>query len=495
MKYYSTRDKELRISAAEAIKMGLSRDGGLLTPCEIPQIDEAFLNGLVNARYQERAAKVMGLYLTDYTYEELLGFAENAYGPDKFDTAAVAPVRKVDDTTHCLELWHGPTSAFKDMALQMLPQLLSAALRKTGEDKTVCILVATSGDTGKAAMEGFADVPQTKIMVFYPKDGVYKVQETQMVTQDGANVGVCAVVGNFDDAQAGVKRIFSDEKMRATLADRGYFLSSANSINWGRILPQVAYYISAYCDLVRDGEIKMGDKVNFCVPTGNFGDILAAYYAKRMGLPVGKLICASNRNDVLTDFLRTGVYDRNRPFHTTMSPSMDILVSSNLERLLFDLSGENDAEVKGYMAALAKDGKYEVSDAIKTALKEQYWGGFCDESGTAAAIAEYYKEKGYLIDTHTAVAANVMEQYRKATGDETVTVFVSTASPYKFCNHVLTAIGEIPAGDGVELLDQLNSVSGVTVPRRLAALKGKQRRFDLTAEKQEMDNVVLDFLK
>ena len=495
MKYYSTRDKAVRMESAEAIKMGLSRDGGLLTPESIPQIDEAFLNGLVNARYQERAAKVMGLYLTDYTYEELLGFAENAYGPDKFDTSAVAPVHKVDDSTHCLELWHGPTSAFKDMALQMLPQLLSAALRKTGEEKTVCILVATSGDTGKAAMEGFADVPQTKIMVFYPKDGVSKVQETQMVTQDGANVGVCAVVGNFDDAQAGVKRIFSDEKMRATLADRGYFLSSANSINWGRILPQVVYYISAYCDLLRDGEIKMGDKVNFCVPTGNFGDILAAYYAKRMGLPVGKLICASNCNDVLTDFLRTGVYDRNRPFHTTMSPSMDILVSSNLERLLFDLSGENDAEVRGYMEALAKDGKYEVSDAIKARLAEEYWGGFCDEAGTAATIAEYYKEKGYLIDTHTAVAANVMAQYRKATGDETVTVFVSTASPYKFCNHVLTAIGETPAGDGVELLDQLNSVSGVTVPRRLAALKGKERRFDMTAEKQNMDNVVLDFLK
>ena len=495
MKYYSTRDKAVRMESAEAIKMGLSRDGGLLTPESIPQIDEAFLNGLVNARYQERAAKVMGLYLTDYTYEELLGFAENAYGPDKFDTSAVAPVHKVDDSTHCLELWHGPTSAFKDMALQMLPQLLSAALRKTGEDKTVCILVATSGDTGKAAMEGFADVPQTKIMVFYPKDGVSKVQETQMVTQDGANVGVCAVVGNFDDAQAGVKRIFSDEKMRATLAERGYFLSSANSINWGRILPQVVYYISAYCDLVRDGEIKMGGKVNFCVPTGNFGDILAAYYAKRMGLPVGKLICASNCNDVLTDFLRTGVYDRNRPFHTTMSPSMDILVSSNLERLLFDLSGENDAEVRGYMEALAKDGKYEVSDAIKARLAEEYWGGFCDEDGTAATIAEYYKEKGYRIDTHTAVAANVMAQYRKATGDETVTVFVSTASPYKFCNHVLTAIGETPAGDGVELLDQLSSVSGVTVPRRLAALKGKERRFDMTAEKQNMDNVVLDFLK
>lgn len=495
MKYYSTRDKNVRMESAEAIKMGLSRDGGLLTPETIPQIDQAFLESLVSARYQERAAKVMGLYLTDYTEAELLAFAENAYGPDKFDTDAVAPVRKVDETTHCLELWHGPTSAFKDMALQMLPQLLSAALRKTGEEKTVCILVATSGDTGKAAMEGFADVPQTKILVFYPKDGVSKVQEAQMVTQDGENVGVCAVVGNFDDAQAGVKRIFSDESIRATLNQRGYFLSSANSINWGRILPQVVYYISAYCDLVRDGQITMGDKVNFCVPTGNFGDILAAYYAKRMGLPVGKLICASNRNDVLTDFLRTGVYDRNRPFHTTMSPSMDILVSSNLERLLFDLSGENDAEVRGYMEQLASAGRYEVSDAIKAALAEQYWGGYCDEDGTAAAIADYYRNKGYLIDTHTAVAASVMEQYRKATGDETVTVFVSTASPYKFCNHVLTAIGETPAGDGVGLLDQLHAVSGVTIPRRLAALKGKERRFDLTCEKPGMDGVVLDFLK
>jgi len=257
----------------------------------------------------------------------------------------------------------------------------------------------------------------------------------------------------------------------------------------------VVYYISAYCDLLRDGAIKLGDKVNFCVPTGNFGDILAAYYAKRMGLPVGKLICASNRNDVLTDFLRTGVYDRNRPFHTTMSPSMDILVSSNLERLLFDLSGGNDAEVRDYMARLAKDGKYEVSDAIKAALKEQYWGGFCDESGTAATIADYYKNKGYLIDTHTAVAANVMEQYRQATGDETVTVFVSTASPYKFCNHVLTAIGEMPESDGVALIDQLQRVSGVTAPRRLAALKGKTRRFEQCTEKAGMDNVVLEFLK
>ena len=495
MKYLSTRDRSLRITGAEAVKLGLSRDGGLLTPETIPQIDGAFLESLAGASYQERAAKVMALYLTDYSEEELLAFANNAYGPDKYDHPAAAPLRKVDTGTHCLELWHGPTSAFKDMALQMLPQLLSAALRKTGEDKTVCILVATSGDTGKAAMEGFADVPQTKIMVFYPKDGVSAVQEAQMVTQDGENVGVCAVVGNFDDAQAGVKRIFSDGGIRETLAKRGYLLSSANSINWGRILPQVVYYISAYCDLLRDGEIRMGDKVNFCVPTGNFGDILAAYYAKRMGLPVGKLICASNKNDVLTDFLRTGVYDKNRPFHTTMSPSMDILVSSNLERLLFDLSGENDEEVRGYMEALNTSGKYEVSETIKTALKEEFWGGFCDEAGTTETIARYYQEHGYLIDTHTAVAAGVLEQYRAETGDKTLTVFVSTASPYKFCDHVLRAVGQEPKGDGVELLEQLNAVSGVAIPKRLAALKGKKRRFDLTCEKPGMDGVVLDFLK
>lgn len=495
MQYISTRDREQQFSASQAIAKGLAEDGGLLTPVYLPKLPRRALEELKDMSYQQRAVYVMKLFLDEFSVKELTDFANAAYGPEKFDTPAVAPVRALDGNTYCLELWHGPTCAFKDMALQMLPQLLSAALRKTGESKTVCILVATSGDTGKAAMEGFADVPQTKILVFYPKDGVSKVQETQMVTQDGANVGVCAVEGNFDDAQAGVKRIFSDEAIRATLADRGYFLSSANSINWGRILPQVVYYISAYCDLVRDGKLSMGDKVNFCVPTGNFGDILAAYYAKRMGLPVGKLICASNCNDVLTDFLRTGVYDKNRPFHTTMSPSMDILVSSNLERLLFDLSGENDAEVKGYMDALAKTGKYEVSDAIKAALADQFWGGFCGEAGTSAAIAKYYKENGYLIDTHTAVAASVMEQYRKATGDKTVTVFVSTASPYKFCDHVLRAIGETPAGDGVELLDQLHETTGTAIPRRLAALKGKARRFDLTCEKPGMDSVVLEFLK
>ena len=494
MKYLSTRDKTVRLSAAEAIKMGLSRDGGLLTPETVPVMDKNFIKSLIPAPYPVRAAKVMSLYLDDYPEAELLSFAEAAYGADRFDTPAAAPLRKVDDSTYCLELWHGPTSAFKDMALQMLPRLLSAALDKTGESKDACILVATSGDTGKAAMEGFDDVPRTSIMVFYPRDGVSEIQEAQMTTQEGANVGVCAVVGNFDDAQAGVKRIFSDESIRETLAERGTFLSSANSINWGRILPQVVYYISAYCDLLRDGLV-LGDKVNFCVPTGNFGDILAAYYAKRMGLPVGKLICASNRNNILTDFLRTGVYDRNREFFTTMSPSMDILVSSNLERLLYDLSGEDDAEVRGYMDGLAKTGKYEVSERIKTALDGLYWGGFCDEKGTSDTIGRYWKRYGYLIDTHTAVAADVLEQYRAATGDNTIAVFASTASPYKFCDSVLEAIGQTPQGAGVGLLEQLHDATGTPVPTRLAALKDKKRRFHLSAEKSEMDGVVLDFLK
>ena len=495
MKYYSTRDKNVSLSAAEAVKMGLSRDGGLLTPTRIPQIDRAFLERLIPMEYAQRAAKVMALYLTDYSDEELLTFGRNAYGPAQFDDPIAAPVRKVENGLYCLELWHGPTSAFKDMALQMLPQLLSAALRKTGEKRTACILAATSGDTGKAAMAGFADVPQTCIQVYYPKDGVSPVQERQMVTQEGENVDVRAVIGNFDDAQAGVKRIFSDEAVRAELDKRGYFLSSANSINWGRILPQVVYYISAYCDLVRDGALTMGDKVNFCVPTGNFGDILAAYYTKRMGLPVNRLICASNSNNVLTDFLRTGIYDRNRPFHTTISPSMDILISSNLERLLFDLSGENDAEIRIYMDALGSAGRYQVSDNIKAKLDDAFWGGCCSEEGTEETIRRYWQDHNYLIDPHTAVAAEVLAQYRVASGDETPAVVVSTASPYKFCGSVLTAIGETPCGDGLELLDQLHAVSGVPVPCRLAELKGKSRRFDKTVEKQAMEQAVLDFLK
>lgn len=495
MKYYSTRDKNVSLSAAEAVKMGLSRDGGLLTPTRIPQIDRAFLERLIPMEYAQRAAKVMALYLTDYSEEELLTFGRNAYGPAQFDDPAAAPVRKVEDGLYCLELWHGPTSAFKDMALQMLPQLLSAALRKTGEKRTACILAATSGDTGKAAMAGFADVPQTCIQVYYPKDGVSPVQERQMVTQEGENVDVRAVIGNFDDAQAGVKRIFSDETVRAELDKRGYFLSSANSINWGRILPQLVYYISAYCDLLNLGKIQMGEKVNYCVPTGNFGNILACWYAGQMGLPVGKLICASNSNNVLTDFLATGTYDRNRPFHTTMSPSMDILVSSNLERLLFALSGQDDKLVADYMQQLNKHGGYTVSDEIKAKLKSDFYGGFCSEEETSKVIAEVWKKYNYLIDPHTAVAYDVMEKYRQETGDTNKTVFVSTASPFKFCDSVLHSLGVAEVQDGIDALDQLSQTTNRPAPVPLASLRNKAVRFTESVDKEKMEDVVLEMLK
>ena len=494
MKYLSTRDKSLRLSAAEAIKMGLSRDGGLFTPVEFPTLTAEELKKLCAMDYPGRAAYVMGKFLDDFTAEELQDYARKAYGPEKFDDPAAAPLRRVNDTTWCLELWHGPTSAFKDMALQMLPQLLSASLRKTGEDKTACILVATSGDTGKGALEGFADVPQTKILVFYPRDGVSEIQKLQMVTQEGANVGVCAVEGNFDDAQNGVKRIFSDVTIRKELDERGYFLSSANSINWGRILPQVVYYVSAYCDLLRDGHIKLGDTVNVCVPTGNFGNILACYYAKKMGVSIGKLICASNRNDILTDFIRTGVYDRNRAFHTTISPSMDILISSNLERMLFELSGGDDEEVRGYMKQLSETGRYEISAEMREKLQDLFYGGFCGEEETSATIAGLYAD-GYLIDTHTAVAAKVLADYRRETGDQTVAVFDSTASPYKFCDSVLTAIGETPVEGSLDRLAQLQAVSGVPAPERLSALRGKPVRFTDVTKREEMEQVVLGFLK
>ncbi|MDE7243764.1 MAG: threonine synthase [Oscillospiraceae bacterium] len=505
MDYLSTRDKALRLRAAEAIAMGLSRDGGLFTPVLFPHLSTLEIETLCGMSYQRRAAYVMGKFLEDFSPEELNYYAVSAYGPDasvitspgqgKFDHPEVAPLHPVDGNTWCLELWHGPTSAFKDMALQMLPLLLSASLKKTGEEKTACILVATSGDTGKAALEGFKDVEQTKILVFYPENGVSEIQKLQMVTQEGNNVGVCAVQGNFDDAQNGVKRIFSDEEMREELAKRGCFLSSANSINWGRILPQIVYYISAYCDLVRSGTVKLGQKINYCVPTGNFGNILSCYYARKMGVPIGRLICASNRNDVLTDFIRTGVYDRNRPFHTTMSPSMDILISSNLERLLFDLSEWDDELVRGYMAQLNQTGRYEINETIKERLQMLFYGGFCSEEDTSATIAAMYREHGYLIDTHTAVAAKVLSDYRRESGDDTPAVFVSTASPYKFCDSVLAAIGETPAANSLDRIEQLRQVSGVTPPVRLAALKGKPVRFTSVTERSGMDSVVKSFLQ
>ncbi|WP_186564475.1 threonine synthase [Lawsonibacter celer] len=495
MYYVSTRDKSQRHTAAEAIAQGLASDGGLMTPEVLPKLSQNALETMKEMSYQQRAVYVMNSYLDDFSASELSSFADKAYGPEKFDVKEVAPVRTVDGNTSCLELWHGPTCAFKDMALQMLPHLLSASLVKNQEEKTVCILVATSGDTGKAALEGFRDVDKTRILVFYPKDGVSDIQELQMCTQEGENVGVCSVVGNFDDAQTGVKRLFSDEALRKQLADRGFFLSSANSINWGRVLPQIVYYISAYCDLMREGRIQKGDPINVCVPTGNFGNILAAYYAKEMGVPIAKLICASNANNVLTDFLKTGVYDRNRTFYNTLSPSMDILISSNLERLLFALSGHDDQQVRGYMEQLSATGTYQVSPAIQAKLDKLFAAGCCDDEQTRKVIGRMWKEHSYLIDPHTAVAFDVLEQYRAETGDPTMTLVASTASPFKFCDSVLGSIGVTELAQGTDLIDQLSRVSGIEAPAPLAALKEKQIRFDRTVAKEQMVEQVLEMLR
>ena len=495
MYYVSTRSKNHRLTASQAIAQGLAVDGGLLTPEVFPKLSHNGLKTLTDMSYQQRAVYVMNPYLEDFTASELSSFATKAYGPDKFDAREVAPVRTVDGNTYCLELWHGPTCAFKDMALQMLPHLLSAALVKNDEKKIACILVATSGDTGKAALEGFRDVDGTRILVFYPKDGVSAIQQLQMNTQEGENVGVCSVVGNFDDAQTGVKKLFSDEKLRSELAGRGYFFSSANSINWGRVLPQIVYYVSAYCDLVKTEKIQLGDPVNVCVPTGNFGNILAGYYAGQMGVPIRKFICASNSNNVLTDFLRTGEYDRNRRFYNTMSPSMDILISSNLERMLYELSGCSDGEVRGYMEQLAEKGGYEVGDAVKAKLSRYFAAGFCDDAQTQRVIARMWNEHKYLIDPHTAVAFDVLDQYRAETGDDTAAIVVSTASPFKFCDSVLGALGVTDLREGTEILGQLSELTGVSAPAPLAGLAGREVRFTDNTTKDHMVDKVLEMLK
>ena len=494
MQYISTRDREQQFSAAQAISKGLADDGGLLTPVYLPKLPRRSLEELKNMSYQQRAVYVMKLFLDGFSVKELTDFANAAYGPEKFDTPAVAPVRALDSNTFCLELWHGPTCAFKDMALQMLPHLLTASLTKTEENRTVCILVATSGDTGKGALEGFKDVAGTRILVFYPKDGVSQVQELQMVTQEGANVGVCAVRGNFDDAQTGVKALFSDEALRRELDGRGYFFSSANSINWGRVLPQIVYYVSAYCDLLRDEKVAPGQTVNVCVPTGNFGNILAAYYAREIGVPIGRLICASNQNNVLTDFLCTGVYDRNRTFYNTMSPSMDILISSNLERLLFSMTQDVD-EVKGYMEQLKQTGRYQVRDKIRDKIQKLFCGYCCDDRETQRVIGRVWKERDYLIDPHTAVAFSALEQYRAETGDSTPCVVVSTASPFKFCDSVLGALGETDIAPGLDALDQLSQKTGLPAPAPLASLREKRVRFTQAVDKDRMVDAVREMLQ
>ena len=492
MKYYSTRNG-FEATAAEAIAKGLAPNGGLYVPDSLPKLTAERLEALREMDYRGRAAAVMGVFLPEFSADELAQFARDAYG-DNFDSARIAPVHALDAGTSFLELWHGPTCAFKDMALQMLPHLLTASLKKSGETRRVCILVATSGDTGKAALQGFADVPDTKILVFYPDGGVSDVQRLQMVTQTGDNVGVCAVKGNFDDAQTGVKQIFADSALADALSDRGWFLSSANSINWGRLLPQIVYYISAYLDEVSAGRIAMGQKLNFVVPTGNFGNILAGWYAKQMGLPVARLICASNENNVLTDFIRTGTYDKNRPFYLTSSPSMDILVSSNLERLLRALSGSGE-ETAEYMRSLRETGRYTVSAALLEKLRAEFSCGFCDDDETRAAIGAVWQEHHYLMDTHTAVAYHVLQAYRAESGDETPAVVVSTASPYKFCDHVLTAVGGNADAPGVQLIDRLQAETGVPAPKPLAGLGERQVRFTDCVEKQDMRAAVEAFVR
>lgn len=489
MLYKSTRtQKSAEFSSAYVIKNGLAADGGLYVPENIPAITATDIDALCEADYPHRAATILSRFLTDYTYDELLEDCIAAYSEISFPGGA-APLKYPTDNQILLELWHGPTAAFKDMALQLMPRLLSRALAKTGEKRTAYILVATSGDTGKAALEGYKDVSNTKITVFYPVDGVSRVQKLQMATQLGENVSVCAIKGNFDDAQNGVKKIFSDNEMTTKLNDKGYFFSSANSINWGRLAPQIVYYVSAYCDLINDKKIKNGDIVNICVPTGNFGNILAAYIAKCAGLPFGKLICASNSNNVLTDFLATGTYDRNRNFHITMSPSMDILISSNLERLLYFVGGSE--LTSKYMAELRDNGKYTVSDAILNKIQNDFIGYYANEEETAATIKSLYEQNKYLCDTHTAVAVCCANKYIRQTGDKTPIITASTASPYKFARDVYKSLtGKLPSGD-LEALAELNELTEEAIPYPLVDIDKRQIRFTEIVDSESMSQVVL----
>ena len=475
MNYISTRGRTAPVTCAQAIKQGLADDGGLFMPECMPTLTVGEIEMLCELPYARRAAFILGKFLTDYTTAELEADCEIAYGEDRFPGGA-APLVSADSENriHFLELWHGPTCAFKDMALQIMPRLLTRALAKTGEKRTALILVATSGDTGKAALEGYRDVDGVKIMVFYPENGVSAIQKLQMATQAGENVFVQSVRGNFDDAQSGVKRIFSDASAAAELDAQGLFFSSANSINWGRLAPQIAYYVSAYCDLVTGGSIRMGDPIDVCVPTGNFGNIFAAYIAKRMGLPIGKFLCASNQNNVLTDFLRTGTYDRRRTFYTTISPSMDILISSNLERLLYLLAGSE--RTAGYMEALARDGVYTVDADVLAAIKSEFVGYYCDEEATANAMRDTFARLRYTADPHTAVAIGAAMQAIGEQGATRETVVGSTASPYKFAVDVCKVHG-ISYTDDFSAFSALHSASGTEIPTSLAALASREIRF------------------
>lgn len=472
MLYVSTRGKTDIVSAAHAITRGLADDGGLFVPQHIPQLHLRDIKAMGDKPYTERAIDVLLQYLTDFSEDELRECVTAAYAPEKFGDNPV-PLVQVTENTGVLELWHGPTSAFKDMALQLLPHLLTYSIRKTGDTNKVVILVATSGDTGKAALEGFADVEGTQIIVFYPCEGVSSIQKRQMITQPGKNVKVFGIEGNFDDAQRGVKEIFGNTALSDELVKNGYSFSSANSINWGRLVPQIVYYFSAYADAIKAGKIEAGQPVNFVVPTGNFGDILAGYYAKLMGLPVERLLCASNSNNVLTDFINSGTYDKRREFFKTISPSMDILVSSNLERLLYNVSGNDAEEIAGYMSQLNNDGFYKIDSEELKKIQSEFFGAWVDELETKEAIGRIYSDYKYLMDTHTAVAWRALEKYRFLTSDNTYTIILSTASPYKFADSVLSALEDAPVkgNDPFALLHRLNEDTGVEIPPRMLALE------------------------
>lgn len=493
MTYKSTRDSTLRLTAAQVISRGISQEGGLFVPESLPQVGSQ-LAKLAGLDYQALATELFRLFLTDFSEQEVADCVKQAYTAKKFNGEPVKLVNLSGVPGNCslLELWHGPTCAFKDMALQILPHFLTTSLKKSVADKEAVILVATSGDTGKAALEGFRDVPGTRVIVFYPQNGVSPMQKRQMATQGGGNVAVCAIEGNFDDAQSAVKRIFMDSAMNRVLDDHGLMFSSANSINWGRLLPQIVYYFYAYFQLCAAGKAALGDTVNVAVPTGNFGNILAAYYAREMGLPVGRLLCASNLNRVLTDFIRTGVYDRRREFYATTSPSMDILISSNLERLLYALSGEDSHRLAGWMDQLAEEGCYDVGEDVRQKVQGLFFGGSCDNAGTARTIRETWEKAGYLCDTHTAVAVDVYRQYVEETGDgSTPTIIASTASPYKFAADVLSALEPLTGGDEYENIARLEALTGMQAPEQLRQLKDKPVRFQTVIENAQTAEYVL----
>lgn len=490
--YRSTRDSNNRVTASQAVLQGLSSDGGLFVPETIPVLSKS-MEELSKMDYREIAYEVMKLFLTDYTEEELKDCINKAYD-DKFDTSEIAPLKQVGQAYY-LELFHGSTIAFKDMALSILPHLLTKAAKKNNVKEEIVILTATSGDTGKAALAGFADVEGTKIIVFYPKDGVSSVQEKQMVTQEGANTDVIGISGNFDDAQTGVKMMFNNTELSKRLKDAGYLFSSANSINIGRLVPQIVYYVHSYAALYRKKQVILGEKINFVVPTGNFGNILAAYYAKSLGIPINKLICASNDNKVLFDFFKTGRYDRNREFILTESPSMDILVSSNLERLIYQIAGCDSQNTAQFMNALSNSGVYEITDSMKANL-ESFVGGWASEQETREAIHKVYTENGYVIDTHTAVAASVYHRYTEETGDNSKAVIVSTASPYKFANSVLGAldIKEIPEDDYEQAL-LLKEVSKTEIPKAVEEIRTAPILHKKVCDTVKMQEIVEDILK